>query len=109
MLSFEMDHDDFTASNGWLSQWQIRYGVKLAVLCGGTDEVPQAAVDDWVKRLPALLEGYCHADIINADETGLYYRALPNRSMVINGDPRKGIKTSKERMSCWHIQQLARN
>ncbi|KAI0221817.1 Tigger transposable element-derived protein 4, partial [Lamellibrachia satsuma] len=38
-------------------------------------------------------------DIYNADVTGLYYRDLLNRSMVIKGDPRKGIKTSKERIT----------
>ena len=96
MLSIEMDHDDFAASNGWLECWLKRYNVKLAVLCGESAEVPQDVVDDWGKRLPALTEGYDLADIYNADETGLYFRALPNRSMVIKGDPRKGIKTSKE-------------
>ena len=43
--------------------------------------------------------GYCHKDIFNTDKTGLYYRALPNRSLVIKGDPQKGIKISKERMT----------
>ena len=62
MLALEMEHDEFTRSNGWLSRWQIRYNVKLAVLCGEAAEVPQAAVDDWTKRLPALLDGYCHKD-----------------------------------------------
>ena len=38
-------------------------------------------------------------DIYNADETGLYFRALPNRSMVLHDDPGKGIKTSKERIT----------
>ncbi|KAI0221967.1 Tigger transposable element-derived protein 6, partial [Lamellibrachia satsuma] len=42
---------------------------------------------------------YALADIYNADETGLYYRTLPERSMVVRGDPRKGIKTSKERVT----------
>ena len=99
MLSMAMDHDNFTASNGWLECWQKRYSVKLATLSGESAEVPQDVVDDWSKRLPALTEGYVLADIYNADETGLYFRALPSRSMVIKGDPRKGIKTSKDRIT----------
>ena len=99
MLSMAMDHDNFTASNGWLECWLKRYSVKLATLSGESAEVPQDVVDDWSKRLPALIEGYVLADIYNADETGLYFRALPNRSMVIKGDPRKGIKTSKDRIT----------
>ena len=44
-------------------------------------------------------EWYELKNINNADETGLYYRALPSRSMVLKDDPRKGIKTSKERLT----------
>ena len=98
MLSIEMDRDDFTASNGWLECWLKRY-VKLAVLCGESAEVPQDIVDDWGKQLPAMLEGNDLADIYNVNENGLYFHALPNRSMVIKVDPRKGIKTSKERIT----------
>ena len=99
MLSMSLDHDNFTASNGWLESWQKRFGVKLASLCGEAAEVPQGVVEDWTKRLPAITDGYALADIYNADETGLYFRALPNRSKVVRDDPRKGIKTSKERIT----------
>ena len=99
MLSMSLDHGNFTASNGWLESWQKRFSVKLASLCGEAAEVPQNVVEDWTKRLPAITDGYALADIYNADETGLHFRALPNRSVVVRGDPRKGIKTSKERIS----------
>ena len=61
--------------------------------------MPQDVVAEWTMRLPDLTAGYLPADIYNADETGLYYRALPERSMVVRGDPRKGINTSKERVT----------
>ena len=54
---------------------------------------------DWAIRLPDLLSGYAPADVFNAVETGLYYRALPSRSMVVRSDPRKGSKTAKERVT----------
>ncbi|ESO04001.1 hypothetical protein HELRODRAFT_136350, partial [Helobdella robusta] len=38
-------------------------------------------------------------NIFNADETGLYYRSLPQRSFVLKSDKRKGIKTAKERIT----------
>ena len=99
VLSLTMDHDNFTASNGWLECWQKWYNVKLATLLGESAEVPQDVVDDWSKRLTALTEGYALADIYNADDTGLYFRALPSRSMVVKGDPQKGTKTSKDRIT----------
>ncbi|ESN91598.1 hypothetical protein HELRODRAFT_165651 [Helobdella robusta] len=33
------------------------------------------------------------------NETGLYYRSLPQRSLVLKSDKRKGIKTAKERIT----------
>ena len=99
MLALEMDLDDFSASNGWLQAWQKRHSVKWAALCSEAADVPEDVVPDWAIRLPDLLSGYAPANVFNADETGLYYRALPNRSMVVRSDPRKGIKTAKERVT----------
>ena len=61
--------------------------------------MPQATLDDWAKRLPDICSGYALKDVFNTDETGLYYRSLPKISMVHKNDERKGIKTSKERMT----------
>ena len=78
MLSLEMGHDDFSASNRWLQAWQKRHYVKWAALCGKAAEVPQDVVANWTMRLPDLTTGYALADIYNTDETGLYYHALPD-------------------------------
>ena len=99
MLSASMGLADFTASNGWLESWQKRFSVRLTTLCGEAADVPEYVVADWAKRLSSITAGYAMADIYNADETGLYFRALPNRSMVLHDDPCKGIKTSKERIT----------
>ena len=93
-----MELDDFSASNGWLQAWQSG-SVKWAALCGEAADVPEDVVADWAIRLPDLLSGYAPADVFNADETGLYYRALPSRSMAVRSDPGKGIKTVKERVT----------
>ena len=95
MLAQEMGLADFSASNGWLEAWQKRHNVKWSALCGEAAEVPEDVVAAWAIRLPDITSGYAPSDIYNADETGLYYRALPNRSLVVSSDPRKGIKTSK--------------
>ena len=99
MLSASMGLADFTTSNGWLESWQKRSSVRLGTLCGEAADVPEDVVADWAKRLPGITAGYAMADIYNANETGLYFRALPNRSMVLHDDPSKGIKTSKERIT----------
>ena len=64
---------------------------------GESAEVPEDVVEDWAKWLPDLTKDYALKD--NADETGLYYSALPCRSMVVKFDPRRGLKTVKERIT----------
>ncbi len=100
LLSAEYDDADaFVASNGWLDRWKKRFNVKCSVLSGESAGVSEEDVADWAKRLPNIIDGYDMSDIFNADETGLYYRALPTRSMVTKEDKCKGTKTSKDRMT----------
>ena len=63
MLSMELGHGDFTASNGWLDSWQKRHNVKLAVLCVESAEVPRYVFDHWSMRLPGLTAVYAPSDI----------------------------------------------
>ena len=99
ILSQELGHNDFMASNGWLDRWPKRTIVKCATLCGESGDVPQDVVDDWATRLPTLTEGYALENIFNADETGLYYCALPTKSMVAKNDSAAGVKMAKNRIT----------
>jgi hypothetical protein len=99
MLSVELGHNDFVASNGWLDRWLKRNNVKSACLSGDRAEVSEEVVEDWKKRLPTLCDGYEPCDIFNADESGFFFRAIPNKSMVQKGDDRAGVKTSKDRVT----------
>ena len=42
LLSVEMGHDDFSASNGWLESWRRRYNVKWTCL-SDVDDLPPVA------------------------------------------------------------------
>lgn len=70
-----------------------------SISTGEAASVPTATVEEWKKRLPDVTAGYDLQDIFNADETGVYYRSLPNKSMVLKKESRKGLKTSKERIT----------
>ena len=99
IMSVEMGLDDFIASNGWLHRWQQRYNIGSNVLSGDRAEVDEETVNDWSKRLPLVCEGYELNNIFNCDETGLYWRALPSRSMIRKGNDPAGVKTSKDRFT----------
>ncbi len=49
--------------------------------------------------LPQLLEEYAPHNIYNADETGLFYKLQPNKSIVFQDEDGRGGKLSKERLT----------
>ena len=76
----------------------------MAVLSGEAADVDASIVSDWSSRLQSMCDGYALRDIFNADETGLFFRALPTRSLAIKGEEAKGGKKSKERVTvCWLV------
>lgn len=101
MYAAEMGYDNFTGSNGWLDRWRKCHDVHFASLCGEGADVDNVTVENWLKQLPTICTGCRQEDIFNADETGLFYWALPTCSMVIGGEGSnpQGGKRSKERVT----------
>ncbi len=61
-----------------------------------------SVVEDWQKQLPDICRNYAPEDIFNGDETDLFFRSLPCRSVVEKGDSCnmcKGGKQVKERIT----------
>ncbi|GBM25054.1 Tigger transposable element-derived protein 6 [Araneus ventricosus] len=58
---------------------------------------PENLCEDWQERLPLVLAGYDDEDIFNMDETALFFRALPNKSMIQKSEEARGGKIPKER------------
>ena len=83
-LAKKTNFTTFKASNSWLQFFQKRYSAKSLTLSGEAADVRNTAVD-WKLLLPKLFKGYS-LDMFNADETRLFYRTLPTRSLVANGD-----------------------
>ena len=90
---------DFKASSGWLNRFRQRHNINFASVCGESASVSQTTVDEWCKKVPDLITGYDPRDIYNMDETGLFFRALPDKSLSIRGEECKGGKRSKERIT----------
>ena len=53
----------------------------------------------WKERLGSITSGYEMQDIWNMDETGCFYRALPDKSLSEKAKKCKGGKKSKERLT----------
>ena len=57
-------------------------------------------VETWTENiLPSLLAEYPEENVFNADETGLFYHMMPNKTLHFRGERCTGGKQSKERIS----------
>ena len=56
-------------------------------------------MDSWKERLPEIVQGYSKDNIWNMDETGLFFRALPDRGFAQKRQSCKGGKKSKLRVT----------
>ena len=99
-LAEQLGNPDFKATNGWICRWKNRHGIKYKKQHGEKSDADTTAADTWSTTvLPDLLETYAPRDIYNTDETGIYFRALPDGSLTFSNDKLSGTKKSKERIT----------
>ncbi|CAM4833635.1 unnamed protein product [Rotaria magnacalcarata] len=98
--------ETFKASNGWLEKFRSRHAISFRTINGESASVDDSAVEEWVQRLSTKLDGFNENDVFNADETGLFYRATPDRSLVLSKEECKGGKKSKERLTVFLCSYL---
>ena len=68
-------------------------------VCAERCSIPTDEVDRFQNSLVDILASFERKDIFNADETALYYRALPGRTLEFNYDGATGVKVPKERIT----------
>ena len=106
----QLSEDKFTGSDGWFGRFKKRNQLSYKFLHGEAAEADQPAKDDWVTNWSKLYEGYDLSEIWNADKTGLYLRALPNRTIVMDKEENiyAGGKKAKERVTALFAVSLTR-
>ena len=98
--ALDVSPGEFKASNGWLDRFKTRNGIKAKFISGEAGDVSEDTVGSWKERLPDILQGWAPENIWNMDETGQFFRALPNKSLVDASRNCTGGKRSKERLTC---------
>jgi hypothetical protein len=78
---------DFKYSNGWLDRFKKRYGVRCQGMHGQAGDADAQGVELCHRALPVLITelGYDKEDVYNFDETGLFFKAGPKRTLVTRG------------------------
>ena len=72
---------DFKGSEGWVVGFKRRHKIECYLKHGEAASAPLEALDDMRKNLQNILMNYSPDDIFNADETGLYWKMEPNRTL----------------------------
>ena len=99
-LGKELGLENFKSTNGWLCRWKTRNNIKYKKIHGEKQDADPHAADTWTSTvLPNILEAYAPCDVYNADETGIYFRALPDGTLTFSNDKRGGCNKSKERIT----------
>lgn len=96
----ELGIADFKASEGWLSKWKQRHNINYGQINGEARDVDRNITDGWLEKVwPDLKARYSAENIFNADETGLFYRLTPNRTLKFRSEKCIGGKLTKERIT----------
>lgn len=88
-------------TDGWLQKFRLRHGLKSKVIHGEANDAKEDGAASFRSNiLPRLLEKYEEKDIFNADETGIMWRMLSNRSYVFAKSRNiRGSKKLKDRLT----------
>ena len=96
----ELNTENFQASDGWLRRWKERNNISFKTVSGKSKSVTPEMVNAWSETsLPTLLSNYDLKDIYSADEFGLFYQCLPNKTYQLKSEKWYEGKLSKIRIT----------
>ncbi|GFW30827.1 tigger transposable element-derived protein 1 [Trichonephila clavipes] len=93
---------EFSASKGWLTGFLKRNALHNIKITGESATADEGAEKIFPEELAKFIEdGYYSADqVFNADETGHYWKKLPNRTYIAKDEKTaSGHKASKDRVT----------
>ena len=89
--------NEFQGSNGWLEKWKKRFNIKEMRVAGEDGDVNEVTLDSWQEHVKELTKGYAPENVWNMDETGQFWKALPDKSLSEAGKRCRGGKKAKQR------------
>ncbi len=85
---------------GYVDKFKKRHLIGNRLVTGESAAVNQETVAEWqATKLGEIRKKYATVDIFNADETGFFYKLLPNQTLAFKHEKCKGGKLSKERIT----------
>ena len=93
----KMEINNFKYSKGWIDNFKKSRGIKLYKKHGESANIKIEDVKQEIKTIKQKLSKYDPSDIYNMDETGLFYKLEPNKTLATSQI--YGSKRKKERIS----------
>ena len=98
-LALLLGVDNFQASVGWLESFKKRNKIGLRTISGESGNIDTGVAEGWKNGLRSLCVRYDPKNIFNMDETGYFYRALPDKTLQVKAASCNGGKLSKDRIT----------
>nr|XP_045595256.1 tigger transposable element-derived protein 7-like [Procambarus clarkii] len=93
---------DFEASEGWVARFKVRHNIVKRKIDGEKLSANESSEEPFKQKLRAyiLSNNLYSYKIYNADETGLYWRSLPEKTLAMRSEGCvPGRKVNKDRLS----------
>ncbi len=90
---------NFKYSSGWVQKFKKRYHLSLRTICGESGSVNKETLARDRELVRRVTCKYNLCDTFNLDETALFYKLPPNKTLASKLSKLEGIKQSKERLS----------
>ncbi|UYV82433.1 hypothetical protein LAZ67_21002131 [Cordylochernes scorpioides] len=95
----EMGKPDFKASSGWLDGFKERNKISFKIICGESGAANLQVAEQWKNNLRELIQDKDARDVFNVDETGLFFKCTPDKTLAFKHEKCHGGKLSKERVT----------
>ena len=99
LIAEKLEISDFVASNGWLEKFKQKYSICNKTVAGEAGDVSKETMESWNERAREITTGWNARDVWNMDETGCFWRGLPEKTLDAKGRRCTGGKKAKQRLT----------
>ena len=93
---------EFKATTGWFANFKRRSGIKHVIMHGESASADKEEAEKYCLKFQELIEteGHRPQQIFNCDETGLFWKRIPNRTYITKDEKSvPGHKPMKDRLT----------
>lgn len=99
-----------TGTDRWNTIHNVVSNTDNKKMCSKSANVRRSGAHEWKDlKLQQISDIFSPRIIYNADETGLSWKTLPDRSLAFKSDDFSGSKMSKGRLTCFICVSVAAN